>query len=137
MPAAPFSLLVAARDVASYQPKLGLLARENRLRSAEDFRSTMKLGRKASTEHLVVYISQGNGTGNARFGFVVGKTVGNAVERNLVKRRARGIIQSQLVNFVDYPNLVIRALPGSAQISYSQLANEFESALNKLQVKKQ
>ena len=33
-----------------------MLARENRLTKADEFRSTMKLGRKISAQHLVIYV---------------------------------------------------------------------------------
>lgn len=113
-----------------------MLARENRLRSAEDFRSTMKFGRKASTDHLVVYMNQRNGSGKARFGFVVGKTVGNAVERNLVKRRARSLAKNNLSLFSENSDLVIRALPGTAQISWQTLSSEFDKAIATLKAVK-
>jgi ribonuclease P protein component len=96
----------------------------------------MKFGRKASTDHLVVYMNQGNGSGKARFGFVVGKTVGNAVERNLVKRRARSLAENNLSLFSENPDLVIRALPGTAQISWQTLSSEFDKAIASLKAVK-
>lgn len=92
----------------------------------------MKLGRKATTEHLVIYINSGNGSVKPRFGFVVGKTVGNAVERNLVKRRARGLAQANMSALPVAANVVIRALPGAAQISWQEMSDEFAQALLRL-----
>jgi ribonuclease P protein component len=61
------------------------------------------------------------------FGFVVAKTVGNAVTRNLVKRRLRATAQ-QLLS-VSQGDVVVRALPTSAVVSATQLAHDFEAAL--------
>jgi ribonuclease P protein component len=96
----------------------------------------MKLGRKATTEHLVVYMSSGNESDKPRFGFVVGKTVGNSVERNRVKRRARSLAQANLASFDGAQNIVIRTLPGTAQTSWQELSEEFSSALSRLKAAK-
>ncbi|MFM8927786.1 MAG: ribonuclease P protein component [Rhodoluna sp.] len=109
-----------------------MLARENRLRSAEDFRSTMRLGQKASTDHLVLYLLKGDASTDPRFGFVVGKTVGNSVKRNLVKRRARAICSGRINEFGQDESLVIRALPGAAELTWEKMLDEFNLGLSKL-----
>jgi ribonuclease P protein component len=113
-----------------------MLARENRLLKPEDFRTTMKTGRKISTAHLVIYLKRVPGNAQARFGFVVSKAVGGAVQRNLVKRRLRTAVRTQLLS-VDSPqepaafDLVVRALPGSAELDWNKLALEVVQATNK------
>lgn len=72
-------------------PPLGLAAlmqRDRRLRSRKDFADAYRKGRTQGNRLLVVRIRP-NESDITRFGFVAGKTVGNAVVRNKVKRRLR------------------------------------------------
>lgn len=57
----------------------------------------------------------------ARFGFVVAKAVGGAVQRNLVKRRLRAIGAERIADGLSGVDVVVRALPGAAQTPYAQL----------------
>jgi ribonuclease P protein component len=101
-----------------------MLARENRLLKAEDFRLTMKQGRKVSSDHLVIYLKRDEAAPHARFGFVVAKTVGGAVKRNLVKRRLREISRELMPDLGPQLSVVVRALPGSAELDWNKLREE-------------
>ena len=68
-----------------------MLAQPNRVVRAEDFRATMRRGKRVTSDHAVVYFAQRAGSEPARFGFVVAKTVGGSVTRNLMRRRMRAI----------------------------------------------
>jgi ribonuclease P protein component len=92
----------------------------------------MRTGRKAVADHMVVYLNRDGSQAQARFGFVVAKTVGPAVKRNLVKRRARSAIRERLQNFNPGELLVIRALPGSAELDWQEFGSELDYCLNKL-----
>jgi ribonuclease P protein component len=110
-----------------------LLARENRLKSADDFRSTMKMGRKVSSDNLVIYLKRDEASPQSRFGFVVAKTVGNAVVRNSVKRRMRAIAREVIpkLNETGYRfAVVVRALPGSATTDWNKLQQELSDAIS-------
>jgi ribonuclease P protein component len=109
-----------------------MLAKEARLRTADDFRSTMRTGRKVTSANLVIYLKRVPGTAQARFGFVVAKTVGNAVTRNLVKRRLRSLAKSQSVVQGVGVDVVVRALPGSSKLEWNGLEQEFNSSLDKV-----
>ena len=105
-----------------------MLARENRLLKAEDFRLTMKQGRKVGSEHLVIYLKRDEAAPHARFGFVVAKTVGGAVKRNLVKRRLREISRELLPEIGSQSTVVVRALPGAAELDWNKLREELKGA---------
>jgi ribonuclease P protein component len=66
-----------------------------------------------------------------RVGFVVSKAVGNAVTRNLVKRRLRSIVGGFIYDgsAPDSGMLVLRALPASASVSFQRLYDEAAAAV--------
>ena len=122
---------VVARAVQSFRLN-HLLARENRLIKADDFRSTMRTGRKLASDHLVTYIQRDESLAHPRFGFIVAKSVGGAVTRNLVKRRLRAIAREILHSDLHTNNLsiVVRALEGASVASFDQLKTEFLSSVS-------
>ena len=65
----------------------------------------------------------------ARFGFIVSKAVGGAVTRNLVRRRLKGIAQQRLAGGLTGVDIVFRALPASSSASFSELNQEINRAL--------
>ncbi|HET7072858.1 MAG TPA: ribonuclease P protein component, partial [Mycobacterium sp.] len=58
---------------------------------------------------------------SARAGFVVSKAVGGAVIRNTVKRRLRHLARTEIAALPAGADVVVRALPGAATRSYTQL----------------
>ena len=108
-----------------------MLARENRLISADDFRSTMRTGRKIASNHLVTYLKKDLSQGTVRFGFVVAKSVGGAVSRNLVKRRLRAVARELMaqINPSENISIVVRALEGAADANFETLHAEFSSSV--------
>jgi len=62
-----------------------------------------------------------------RFGFIVSKAVGNAVVRNTIRRRLKSICLSLLNQVSADTDLVIRALPGARDASWTQLRDEVAS----------
>ena len=91
----------------------------------------MRSGRKVVSSNLVIYSKRVEEFPLARFGFVVSKAVGNAVVRNLVKRRLREICRTSL-DSMQPANYVVRALPGASGISYQELRLELLASLEKI-----
>lgn len=66
----------------------------------------------------------------ARVGFAVSRAVGNAVVRNRVQRRLRALLAERIGTFAGDVDVVVRALPPSAQASYADLAGAVDAALD-------
>lgn len=64
-------------------------------------------------------------------GLVVSKAVGNAVTRNLVKRRVRSIMRDEVTLLPGGLTVVIRALPAAATSSYDALRKDVLGAVRK------
>jgi ribonuclease P protein component len=65
----------------------------------------------------------------SRIGFIVSKSVGNAVVRNLVKRRLREAGALSLQEYGTGFAIVVRALPAAAASSWDQLLADYNAAL--------
>ena len=60
-----------------------MLAKANRITSADDYRAVVRRGAKVAGAHTVSYLRSRESGTDARFGFIVSKKVGTAVRRNL------------------------------------------------------
>jgi ribonuclease P protein component len=108
-----------------------VLARANRLVKAEDYRNTVRRGRRTGTGSTVVYVVQRRGDGVPRFGFIVSKAVGNAVTRNLIRRRLKSVSRSLLDVVNSDVDIVVRALPSAPGVSWTELREEVSAAVVK------
>jgi len=62
----------------------------------------------------------------------LGKAVGPAVVRNLVKRRLRHLVRDRLSGLPAGSLIVVRALPQAASASYQDLKRDLDAALKRL-----
>lgn len=107
-----------------------MLARANRVVKPSDFRAIVRRGRRTTTASTLIYRVERDHADPARFGFIVAKTVGNAVERNLVRRRMRAVCRSIVDAGGSGSDVVVRALPGSAQRDWTSLSAEMHAILD-------
>ena len=83
------------------------------------------------SSHAVVYLLPRPSGEPTRFGFIVAKTVGNAVTRNLVRRRLRSVGRDVLATHSTGTDIVIRALPGSPEVSWANLHDEISAGIDR------
>lgn len=82
--------------------------RRFRLTSSTDFRRVRRLG-KSYAHPLIVLISLYNDDDQTRIGVAAGRSVGNAVQRNRVKRLLRAAVQPYLTRIVPGWNVILIA----------------------------
>jgi ribonuclease P protein component len=111
-------------------PGASVLPKANRVLSAADFKSAVRRGKRVYTPHAVVYLSSRGESESTRFGFIVGKNVGGAVKRNLVRRRLRSIGHDLLEQNATGRDVVVRALPGVDQLAWDTLHTEISEVVN-------
>ena len=108
-----------------------MLAKPNRVVRADDFRMTMRRGKRVTSPHAVVYFADRVSAYPARFGFVVSKAVGGSVTRNLLRRRLRAIGAELVGSGTTGTDIVVRALPGSGQLDWATLHHEIVTSITK------
>ena len=107
-----------------------MLARVNRVVTPSDFRTIVRRGRRVTSASTLIYRIDRDPADPARFGFIVAKTVGNAVERNLVRRRMRAVCRSIVDSGGSGCDIVIRAFPRSAHVDWDSLSSELHAVLD-------
>lgn len=106
-----------------------MLPSRHRITRGDDYRRVLGRGTKSRTPFgLVVVASHTEGV--LRFGFVVSKAVGNAVVRNVVKRRLRAAAQ-RLLSEPFSADVVVRAAPGALKVSVSEAEQELRKVLRR------
>ena len=108
-----------------------MLAKQHRVLSGNDFKATVRRGKRFASPHAVVYAVRGEQTEPPRFGFIVSKAVGNAVVRNRLRRRLRSIAAESLRDRTSGPTVVVRILPETAALSWDALRSEISVTLQK------
>jgi ribonuclease P protein component len=113
-----------------------VLERRHRLTSSAGFTATTRGGRRAGSRTLVLHLALRDSpateasTDVPRVGFAVGRTLGNAVTRNRVRRRLRHLVRERLARLPRSADLVVRALPAAADASYTSLGLDLDRALD-------
>ncbi|UOE43402.1 ribonuclease P protein component [Agromyces larvae] len=107
-----------------------MLAKANRLTSADDYRSVVRRGAKVAGAHTVSYLRSRDAGADARFGFIVSKKVGTAVRRNLVRRRLKAACHELVAEGMTGVDVVVRALPTAAVADWPALRAEVRRAVN-------
>jgi len=102
--------------------------REQRLRRRKDFDAIYRRGAVQGNRLLVLRVRP-NGLPATRFGFVAGKAVGNAVTRNLVKRRLRMIAQH--AHAQEGLDIVVGARRTAVEARYTELERAFLALLRR------
>lgn len=106
-----------------------MLAKANRITRGEDYRATVRRGRRLTTPNAVLYVRRNDTTPTPRFGFIVSKQVGVAVVRNRVRRRLKALCAEVRGELDPQSDIVIRALPGLDALQWAELRSSLQRAL--------
>ena len=107
------------------------MQRRQRLTESRRFAEIHRDGVSAANR-LLVLRTLPNGLDHSRFGFVVSKRIGNAVTRNLVKRRLREVIRHYKVK--DGWDAVFIARRGAASAEFMQLKRAAHNLLRRAEL---
>lgn len=102
---------------------------KSRITRNEDFQRIFREGIRVGGQYVVIhadfaYKETESQTSAPRLGFVVSKRIGNAVNRNLVKRRLQGITREITDVLLSDGQYVFRAKPDAKKAGYADLKRE-------------
>jgi ribonuclease P protein component len=107
--------------------------RPQRLKRRADFLAAATSGIKAPAKGLVLQVRARPDSNAIRFGFTVSKRVGNAVERNRVRRRLREVVRLNAAGCLlpghDYVLIGRRA---ALEVPFARLVEDFKSVLSRI-----
>jgi ribonuclease P protein component len=106
-----------------------------RLRRRADFLATAAASAKtkAAASAFVLQARKRADNGPPRFGFTVSKKVGNAVERNRVRRRLREIVRlSPAGNMTVGHDYVLIGRRAALRMPFERIARDFEGAMRRV-----
>ncbi|MFF5262518.1 ribonuclease P protein component [Actinomadura viridis] len=113
-----------------------MLPSGHRMRRRDEFTLAVRRGRRAGRPTVVVHLLRRDevpeGEASPLVGFIVARTVGNAVVRNHVRRRLRHLARRHLDRLPPGSLLVVRANPAAGTARHDELAADLESALDRL-----
>ena len=108
-----------------------MLPADARLRTRDDFATALRRGRRCARGPLVVHLCSEPNVRSAspRVGFVISAKVAPAVGRNRLRRRLREVMRARLDRLPPGASVVVRALPGAAELSHAALGGLVDDAL--------
>lgn len=106
-------------------------ARQHRITRGEDYRRTVRTGRRVGGALCITHAVFSAPEAPARFGFIISKAVGNAVTRNLIRRRFKTIVERRIAAGMCGVDIVFRAFPAIVDVSFDDLEVEVNRALDR------
>ncbi|TLD87506.1 ribonuclease P protein component [Helicobacter sp. MIT 05-5294] len=101
------------------------------LNTKKDFDSVYKSQKRWHNPHFILFFKESPNKTIKRVGFSVSKKIGNAVCRNLIKRRLRSIYRESVPSLKN-GDMVLLAKVGLEKIEYKVLQKNYEYALMRL-----
>lgn len=103
------------------------LPKATRLRRRREFLKVQERGAKLSSELVTAMVLTGAPPGSpARVGFTVSSKVGNAVQRNLVRRRLRELVRERRPSWRAGLDVVLVAKPAANGASFAALTRSVD-----------
>jgi ribonuclease P protein component len=103
--------------------------KERRIRRRSDFLRVQAVGQRTSTAHFVMLVAaREESAACARVGFVVTRKVGNAVQRNRIKRVCRECFRTWPDLVPDGIDLVVIARSRADELGLAEVRAEWERA---------
>ena len=106
-------------------------SRRDRLRKHADFDKVYRTGRRLFSAHMTVFFLRLD-SGPARVGFTVTRALGNAVERNRVRRRLREAARLNLGKLGRAVDVVIHPKKSALAASFAELQEEVARGFEKI-----
>lgn len=106
------------------------MKRYEMIKKHDDFNTIINSGKKISNKYMLIFYLPKD-FAKPNFGIAVSKKLGNAVERNRMKRIFRNLVDNNRLLFKNYHNYIIIIKKEAKFTSYSTLDEEMKKVLRK------
>lgn len=108
-----------------------MLKKKYRLRKNQDFKTVYAGNKSYAAKTLVLYCFHRQKQGEPRIGFSISKRVGNAVVRNLIKRRLRSAVLPYLNQLAKGTDYVIIGRQAIVSADFSHIQKDLDKILRR------
>jgi len=105
--------------------------KNRRILKRKDFIRISKQGKKVLTNYFIAIITKGAGYNN-RIGITASKKVGNAPQRNRIKRLIREYFRHRIEKETGTKDIIIIARKGIVSLSNKEINSELEKIFSKI-----
>ena len=103
------------------------MAKQN-LKNKKEFGLVFSAGKKKVGKYIIVYMMPKK-QGKNRLGVIVKKNIGNAVQRNRIKRVLREVWRNKGEQFISGHDVVILAKRRIIEVSFQDIESELENLI--------
>lgn len=107
-----------------------MLKKVNRLKKRYQFNYVYKQGSHFFGKTMILYTSSSK-TKNIKVGFAVSKKIGHAFKRNLIRRRLREVVYSEIPHLKQNCNIIIVARDSIENFSFADIKDDFKKLVVK------
>ena len=107
-----------------------MLKKVNRLKKRYQFNYVYKQGSHFFGKSIILYVSSSK-TKNIKVGFAINKKIGHAYKRNLIRRRLREVVYSEIPNLKQNYNIIVVAKENIENFSFDNIKNDFHKLIVK------
>jgi ribonuclease P protein component len=104
--------------------------RKFRITRAIDFKRVRRDGKSYAHPLTVVIVTAGT-TENSRVGFITGKSIGNAVQRNRVKRQLRSVVSGKISHFIQNADILVIAREPIRKANFENISSVLTQLLSR------
>lgn len=109
-----------------------MMKKAYRVKKSSEIEEIIRHKKSVGSKHFVLYTKKNHGQTHFRFAVSVSKKYGNAVERNVAKRRVREIISK--LDIMDYYDVFIVIKNNANTIPFSMFEKELTSLVIKQKI---
>ena len=116
-----------------HKPASGKFPKTLRLRKHADFQAVYQEGKKQFSGNVTVFYRERSDDAGPRVGFAVSKAMGEAVDRNRIKRRLRAAVQRRAMQLERPVDVVVHPRRSVLTLEFTKIEQEIGRLFDAIQ----